>query len=206
MGRSQIGEHGDGGLNDVAQGSHLAFLTDARLEHADLRVTIEQPHRERYADLRIVTARTAGHHHPRREKLIEPLLDHRLTVAPGDAHHGDGEFVSMTFGQSLQSFPRGEHLEKVGLRVAFRGLLGHTFHHEVAHAAGIKLGDVAVTIVPGRPQCKKKRLFRETQRTTVCENKPHLGFATAKSMSPHQRGHSFNRIRHLCLDCSFLQR
>ena len=63
MGRTHIGQYGDGRLDDVAQGKHLARLTDTSLEHAHLGLLIHQPDRQWHTYLRIVTAWTAGDEH-----------------------------------------------------------------------------------------------------------------------------------------------
>ncbi len=44
MGSAYIGEHGDGRLDDVTKGKHLARLTDSRLEHAHLGLLVHQPY------------------------------------------------------------------------------------------------------------------------------------------------------------------
>ena len=56
MGRAQTGEYADGGLDDVTQGRHLSWLADAGLEDADLRLLVQQPYREGYANLGVITA------------------------------------------------------------------------------------------------------------------------------------------------------
>ena len=44
MGCAEIGEHGDGGLDDATQGAHLSGLADACLEDAQLGMLVEQPY------------------------------------------------------------------------------------------------------------------------------------------------------------------
>ena len=59
MGTTQGGEYTNGRLNDIAQGHHLTWLTDACLENANLRLLVQQPYRERHTDLGIVASRRA---------------------------------------------------------------------------------------------------------------------------------------------------
>ena len=57
MGSTQAGEHADGGLDDVTQGIHLAWLADACLEDTHLRLFVQQPYGEGNTYLRVVAAR-----------------------------------------------------------------------------------------------------------------------------------------------------
>ena len=57
MGCTQRGKHADGGLDDVAQGKHLTRLTDTGLKDTHLGLLVQQPYRERHADLRVIAAR-----------------------------------------------------------------------------------------------------------------------------------------------------
>ena len=101
MGAAQRCQHADRGLDDVAQGQHLAWLADACLEEGHLGLLVQQPHAEWHANLRVIALGRAGHLHRRHQDLIEPLLDPRLTVRTRDAHHRDVELVAMTLSQSL---------------------------------------------------------------------------------------------------------
>ena len=56
MGTAQTCQHADGGLDDIPQCKHLTRLTDAGLEDTNLRLFVEQSHRERHPDLGVVTA------------------------------------------------------------------------------------------------------------------------------------------------------
>ena len=47
MGSTQGGKHTNGGLDNVVQGIHLAWLTDACLEQSYLRLVVEQPDAQR---------------------------------------------------------------------------------------------------------------------------------------------------------------
>ncbi len=57
MGGTEVGQHGDGRLNDVAQGQHLTWLTDAGFEDTHLRVGVHEPHGEGHTNLRIIATR-----------------------------------------------------------------------------------------------------------------------------------------------------
>ena len=81
---------------------HLARLTDARLEDGHLGLLAEEPDRQRHAYLRVKGARRAHDLLRRQQQLVEPLLDHRLAIAAGDADHGNRELVAMALGQPLQ--------------------------------------------------------------------------------------------------------
>ena len=59
MGGSQTGQYTYRRLYDVVQRHHLPRLTDASLKDTHLRLLVQQPYRQRYANLRIVaTGRT----------------------------------------------------------------------------------------------------------------------------------------------------
>ena len=59
MSGSQAGQHTYRRLYDVVQRHHLPRLTDASLKDTHLRLLVQQPYRQRYANLRIVaTGRT----------------------------------------------------------------------------------------------------------------------------------------------------
>ena len=101
MGSTQRGKYADGGLDDVTQGEHLAWLTDTRLEDADLCLFVEEPYGEGDAYLRVVTTRRTHNLLRGQQQLIQPLFDHRLTIGACDTHDGDVELVAMTLGQTL---------------------------------------------------------------------------------------------------------
>ena len=63
MGRTDIGYHAHRGLDDVAQGRHLARLADSRLEDAHLGLLTEEPYGEGHSYLGIVAARAARYGH-----------------------------------------------------------------------------------------------------------------------------------------------
>ena len=60
MGVAKAGQHADGGLDDVVQSHHLAWLTDACLKDAYLGLLVQQPHGEGHANLRVVGTGRAG--------------------------------------------------------------------------------------------------------------------------------------------------
>ena len=144
MSSTQAGEHADGGLDDIAQSIHLSWLTDAGFEDAQLRLFVEQPYGEGDADLRIVTAGRAHDALRGQEQLIEPLLDHRLAIGAGNAHHGDIELVAMAFGQSLQGCECRWHLQVVGICL---DMFGQMVDYEIAHAPAIEVVDIAMAVV-----------------------------------------------------------
>ena len=106
MGSAQGGKHTNGGLNDVVQGIHLARLADARLEQSYLRLVAEQPNAQRNTDLRVIALGRTGDCHLGREQLIQPLLDHRLTIRTRNAHDRTIELVSVALSQSLKGCQR----------------------------------------------------------------------------------------------------
>ena len=60
VGGPDVGEHTNGGLDDVVQGFHLTRLTDAGLEDAHTTLLTQQPHRQGHTNLRVVAARRTG--------------------------------------------------------------------------------------------------------------------------------------------------
>ena len=147
MGSTDIGEYTDIGLDDMPQGSHFTRHADARLEECDFRTLVEQPHRQRNAHLRVVTAWRPRDHHLGREQLEEPLFHDGFSIAACNTHHRDIESVAVTFGQPLQCHQRVLHLQEIGVGIERRPLLGHLLHHEVAHATRIQVVDILVAIV-----------------------------------------------------------
>ena len=160
MGIGQASQDTDGGLYDVVQGHHLARLADACLEDAHLGLLVQQPYRERHANLRIVRTRRAHNLLRRQQELIKPLLDHRLAVGPGDTHDGNVELVTMTFGQTLQGCQRRRHFQVVGILLR---MLRHLFHHERADTTTIELADVVVAVVALRAQGEEQCLLGKTE-------------------------------------------
>ena len=67
MGSTQGGKHTNGGLDDVVQGIHLAWLTDACLEQSYLRLVVEQPDAQRNTYLRVIALGRTGDRHLGRE-------------------------------------------------------------------------------------------------------------------------------------------
>ena len=202
MGGAEAGEHADGGLDDVAQGVHLARLGDARLEDTDLRLLIEQPDGEGHADLRVVTAGRADDLLRGQQQLIEPLLDHRLAVGAGDADHGHVELVAMTLSQPLQGGQRRGHHQEVGILhprefIAAVGLQALGLDHVVAHASPIEVDDVAMAVVAGGREGEEQRLLRETKRAAVSEQPAYLCIGLADTTGTNEGCNLFNRVIHL---------
>ena len=197
MGRSHVGKHADGGLDDVAQCSHLARHTDARLEESHLRLFVQQPHGERHADLRIVGARRTRHHLFPRQYLEEPFLHDGLAVAARDAHRGYAVFVTMALGQSLQGLDDVGHAQEVAVGITHGIVWRHGLHHEIAHAATVEFADVAVSVVSFRLQCKKQSFLGEAQTTAVGKQETDVTSCVPIAMRPNERSDLFNRIVHL---------
>ena len=115
MGSPQTGEYTDGGRDDVAQGRHLTGLTDACLEDAHLGLFVQQPYGEGNAYLGVVAAGRAHNLLRGQEQLVEPLLDHRLTVGTRDADDGDVELIAMTLCQTLESGHGRRDYQEIGI-------------------------------------------------------------------------------------------
>ena len=95
MGSTQRGQHTNGRLDDVAQCLHLAHLTDTCLEKSHLRLLVKKPYRERDTYLGVETLGRTRYRELRREQLVEPLLDHRLTIRARNTDNGYVELVTM---------------------------------------------------------------------------------------------------------------
>ena len=147
MGSAEICQHGNGGLNDVAQGSHLARHADASLKDAHLSGLVHQPNAQGNANLRVVAAGRTGDNHRGREQLIEPLLDHRLAVGTSNANDGDVESVSVALGQTLQGLQRTDNFQEVCFGVYLFVILWYIDDNKVAHAPTIELRNVVVAVV-----------------------------------------------------------
>ena len=147
MGSPETGQYGDGGLYDVAQGEHLAGLTDACLEYAHLCLLVHKPYGQGHTNLRIVTPRTACNEHSGREQLVQPLLDHGLAIGAGYANYGYIEFITMAFGQALQSLQRIDHLQEIGFRIVRRIAFRHLRHYKVSYTSAVQFRYVVVTVI-----------------------------------------------------------
>ena len=198
VGGTDVGQDGDGGLDDVAQGEHLTGLADASLEHTHLGLLVHEPYRQGHSYLGVVAARTAGHEQAGREQLVEPLLHHRLAVGSGDAHDGDVELVTVSLCQSLESLQRIDHLQEVCLRIVGGVALGHVCHDEVPHPTAIKLRDVIMTVIALRLEREEQCFFRETKGSAVGKDEADIHVIVAITTRTYQCGYLFNRVCH-CL-------
>ena len=144
--RTDVGEQPDGGLDDGAQAVHLAGLADARFEDAQGVFRTEVPHAEGHAHLAVPAAGAAHDVLMAAQQVEEPFLHHRLAVAAGDAHHGQGEVGAVPGGDALQGIEGVRHVQGQGH--AGGGLA----HHGALQAALHQLGQVAVPIMPGTLQ------------------------------------------------------
>ena len=163
MSRTQTGQHANRGLDDVVECLHLARLANAGFEDAHTRVLVEQPHRQRHTDLRIVATRRTCHLLRGQEQLVEPLLDPGLTVRARDTHDGNAKLVAMAFGQSLQSSQRRGYFQEVGLRIALCESLRNLLYDKAANATTIEFIDIPMPVVALGAQGKKQSLFGETK-------------------------------------------
>ena len=195
--RADVGQHAEGGTNDVAQGAHFARATDARFEERHTAVLVEQPHRKGDADLRVVGARAARHGFRRRKELIDPLLDDRFTVRTGDAHHGDVKLQPMLLGECLQGLQRRSHEQKVGGGVVRLCVVGEGAHHKVVDAAAIEVVNVAMAVARAGAEGKKQSGFGEDQRTTVGEQAFDVCVGVADASCGDQIADVRDAIRHV---------
>ena len=144
---AKIGQHGNGWLDDVAQGQHLTGLADTCLEDAHLGIIVHEPHREGHTDLRVIAAWTAGDIELGREQLVEPFLDHGLAVAARDADDRDVELVAVALSEALQGFERVDDFQEVGIGIVDSITGRHVGDHKVADTTAVELRDVVMSIV-----------------------------------------------------------
>ena len=158
---------------------------------------VEQPNRERHADLRVVGARAARHRLRRREQLVDPLLDYRFSVRTCDAHHGDVEAQTVLLCEGLEGLQRRSHQEKIGRRIVGLCVVGERADHKVAHTATIEVGDVAVAVARAGAQGKEQGGFGEYQRTTVGEQAFDVCVGGADAAGGNQIADVRDAIRHV---------
>ena len=96
------------------------------------------------------------------EHLIEPLLDHRLTIGTRNADDGDIKLVTMALCQSLQGLEGRWDYEEVGIVIQVTSLRSHRYY-EIAHTTPIEVTDIAMSVIAGGLQGKKQGFFRETK-------------------------------------------
>ena len=137
MGVSEVRQHGNGGLNDVMQGRHLAHLTDAGFENAHLCVLVQQPNTKRNAYLRVVTAGRTRHKQVVTQQLIEPFLHHCLAITARNADYRYVEFVTMSLSQALKCLQCVDHLQEVGIGIVGLAIERHLRHHEIPYTTTI---------------------------------------------------------------------
>ena len=195
--RADVGQHAEGGTNDVAQGAHFARATDARFEERHAAMLVEQPHRKGNADLRVVGARAARHGFRRRKELIDPLLDDRFAVRSGDAHHRDVKLQPMLLGERLQGLQRRSHEQKVGGGVVRLCVVGEGAYHKVVDAAAIEVVDVAMAVARAGAEGKEQSGFGEDQRTTVGEQAFDVCVGVADASCGDQIADVRDAIRHV---------
>ena len=99
---ADIGKDADGGVDDVAEGGHLAGLGDASLEDGEIVLGSHLPDGEGDADLGVVALGAGDDATVRCEKLDEPVFDDSLAVAAGDADDGNVELAAMVGGKLLE--------------------------------------------------------------------------------------------------------
>ena len=203
---SDGGEYADGGLDDALQGTHLTRFGDTGLEKGQLVVLLHLPDGEGDANLRVVTAGRAHDAPVGAEQLVEPLLDDSLTVAAGDAHHGDVELLAMTLGQLLERLERTRHQQVVGIgphhglpmsaginlrKVGDETLFGK---NKIPYTTPIEFGHVLGAIVAACGQRKEERLFRKAQRTAVGKQPMYGGGSVAHPSRTYLFGNLFNSV------------
>ena len=105
----------------------------------------------------------------------------------------------MALGQSLQGGQRRGHHEEVGIghrldtgRDVLEDSLG--IDDEVTHTPAIQIGNIAVTVVPGRRQGEEQGLLRKTKGAAVCEQPSYLGIGATDTSRPDECCDLFNRI------------
>ena len=207
MGSTEIGQHTDGRLDDVCQSAHLVGLTDASLKESHLCLFVEQPHAEGYANLRVVALGRAYHVHRGCQQLVQPLLDHRLTVGASNTYNGNVELVAMALCQSLQGCQWRRDNQEVGIIQRGKreptpfpfprdGRLSILLDDEVADASAIEVFDISVTVVTGGLQGKKQCSLRETQRAAVGQQPANLGIDGSDAARTYQGGNLLNAIVH----------
>ena len=194
--RSDVGEHSQRGADDVAQGRHLAWLTDAGFEDTEPTALVEQPHRERNAHLRVVGAWRARHGGSVVEELVDPLFDDGLAVGAGDAHHGDVEAAAVLFGQQLEGFEGRCGEEEGGFGILCSVVVGEDAYHETAHAAMVETVDVAVAVARSGVKGKEEGSFGIGQRAAVGEQPFDGGVGRSKDLGACERRYLLKSVGH----------
>ena len=187
------GENHHVGTDDALQPRHLAGFRNPRLDQRQLLVTLDHQHRQRHAQLRIVALGRTVALHPCRQFLGDPLLDDRLAVRSGDAHHRPPELRPVVGGQALQGRDGIFHQHVTALRQGFE----RPFDQKGPHAARIHLRDERMRIViraahgdEQRPRAKFAR-----QRAAVGHHRLHLAVRSGEPAA-HDGGDLRKQIFH----------
>ena len=166
------GENHHVGTDDALQPRHLPGFRNPRLDQRQLLVALDHQHRQRHAQLRIVALGRTVALHPRGQFLGNPLLDDRLAVRTGDAHHRSPELRPVIGRQTLQG-RNGVFNNHV---TAFRQGFERPFDHKSPHAARIHLRHERMRIVVraahGDEHRSRAKLAR--QRAAVGHHRLHF--------------------------------
>ena len=162
VGIADGGEDHHVGADDALQTRHLARTRDSRLENRQLLVALEHQHREGHAQLRVVALGRAVVFHACGQLLDNPLLDDRLAVRAGDAHHRAVELRAVIGRQTLQRRNGVVDHHKTAT-VAFE-LRQAPFDEEGPNAPGLHFTHEIVRIVVGAAHGDEHRLRAELAR------------------------------------------
>ena len=112
MGRSDIGQHAVGRLGDLAEPRHLPQPADTHLDDRRLMASRQAQQGLRHANVIVEVAVGLQHREAFREDGPDHLLGRRLTVAPADCHHRDGEAATVRACQLLKRAEGILHLDQ----------------------------------------------------------------------------------------------
>ena len=187
------GEDHHVGTDDPLQPLHLPGLRDARLDQRQLLVALDHQHRQRHAQLRIVTLGRAIALHPCGQLLGDPLLDDGLAVRPGDAHDRAFELRPVVGRQALQGRDGVRNRDVPASGQGFDAAFGE----ERPHPAHIHLRDIVVRIVVGAAHGDEHRSGAQLarQRTAVGHHRLHLA-VRARELAAHDGGDLRKQIFH----------
>ena len=155
----------------LSQSFHFAGHGDACLEQAQIIFFLQQPERQRHANLTVITSGTACDILCKGQRMIYPFLYNGLPVTAGYGNHRDIEFFAVVCGKQLQGRQRVGYHDEIAFRIFFL-MVAFPGYYKCSDTLIIQLADVIVTVVVVPGKGKEDRVSRGVDLPAVDEEIP----------------------------------